>query len=145
MGWGCRHFFGLATPPTLGSSGTASGSSSPASLLAVSRRSISGRRRACGRTRVSSYLTYPDGVASKKLVQAVLAGFRRKRSGTAIRDGEGLWLSPWPGIWLGGVLRESESTPIPLTPGGGNVWTGIVLWAFGAELLNALPLIFHGR
>ena len=58
---GCGHFFGPATPPVPGSSGTASGSSSPAPPSAVPRCSISGTSRACGRTRGWRRPTSRDG------------------------------------------------------------------------------------
>ena len=47
--------------PALDFCGTASGSAIPASLSAAPRCSISDRRRACGRTRVSSRPTSADG------------------------------------------------------------------------------------
>lgn len=51
---GCGRFFGPAMPPAQGSCGTASGSAIPASLSAAPHCSIADRRRAFGRTRVSS-------------------------------------------------------------------------------------------
>ena len=58
---GCGHFFGPATPPVPGSSGTASGSSSPAPPSAVPRCSISDTSRACGRIRGWRRPTNRDG------------------------------------------------------------------------------------
>lgn len=58
---GCGHFFGPATPPVPGSSGTASGSSSPVSPSAVPRCSISDTSRACGRIRGWRRPTNHDG------------------------------------------------------------------------------------
>ena len=60
-GRGCGRFFGPATPPVPGSSGTASGSSSPAPPSAVPRCSISDTSRACGRTRGWRRPTNRDG------------------------------------------------------------------------------------
>ena len=70
-GRGRGRFFGLVTPPALGSCGTASGSPSPASPLAAPRCSTSGRRRACGGTPV------PTPPASRGVGRTRSCAFRR--------------------------------------------------------------------
>ena len=59
---GCGRFFGPATPPVPNSCGTASDSSNPVSPSVAPHCSISGMRRACGKTRGSKRPTsHGDG------------------------------------------------------------------------------------